>query len=105
MHKLQNRCDPFELVKTYQIHSHSIACWKHNKNECRFSNGPFSTDKTVTPKPLETGEDIDKKNKILIWRLLKKIESYNDNHLNPAKKNTVGPRKEIFLQPLSIPQK
>ena len=27
----------FELVKTYQVHTHSRTCWKYNKNECRFS--------------------------------------------------------------------
>ena len=28
-----------QLVKTYQVHSHSRTCWKYNTNECRFSYG------------------------------------------------------------------
>ena len=39
-----------ELVKTYQIHSYSRKCWKYNENECRFSYGRFSTDKTINCK-------------------------------------------------------
>lgn len=34
--------------------------------------------------------------------LLKKLRSYLENHLNPAKKNIIDPRKVNFVQPLSI---
>ena len=39
----ENEPGLFELVKTYQICSHSRTCWKYNKNECRFSHGRFFT--------------------------------------------------------------
>ena len=44
----------FELVKTYQIHTHSRTCWKYSKNECRFSYGGYFTEKTVIAKPLDS---------------------------------------------------
>ena len=34
----------FELVKTDKVHADSRTCWKHNKNECRFSYGRYFTD-------------------------------------------------------------
>ena len=34
-----NDSELFELVKTYQVHTHSRTCWKYNKNECHFSHG------------------------------------------------------------------
>ena len=37
----------FELVKTYQVHSHSRICWKYNKNECRSSIGEFFTENRI----------------------------------------------------------
>ena len=32
-----NKPEFFKLVKTYQAHAHSTACWKYNKNKCCFS--------------------------------------------------------------------
>ena len=42
-----------------------------------------------------------------MWRkaLPLKLKSYIDNHLNPAKANIIDPRKENFVQPLSILEK
>ena len=31
----------FELVKTYQVHAHSITSWKCSKNKCPFSYGRY----------------------------------------------------------------
>ena len=42
----------FELVKTYQVHTHSVACRKYNKNECCFSYGCYFTEKTIIANPL-----------------------------------------------------
>ena len=55
----QNDSEHFELVKTYEVHSHSKTCWKYNKNECRFSYGRFFTEKTIIAKPVdsEIGKD------------------------------------------------
>ena len=43
-----------DLVKTYQVHAHSRACWKYNQNKCDFSYGYYSTEKTTIAKPLES---------------------------------------------------
>lgn len=42
-----------------------------------------------------------------MWRkaLPLKLKSYIDNHLNTAKANIIDPRKENFVQPLSILEK
>ena len=40
-----NDPDTFELVKTFEIHTHSRTCWKYNKNECRFSYGRYFIEK------------------------------------------------------------
>ena len=37
----------FELVKTYQVHAHSVSCWKCSNNKCRFSFGRYFTEKTI----------------------------------------------------------
>ena len=37
----------FELVKTYQVHAHSVTCWKCSNNKCRFSFGRYFTEKTI----------------------------------------------------------
>ena len=80
----------FELVETDQVHVHSRTCWKHNKNECRFSCGRYFTEKNIIVKPLDlelsSGE---KKKEVLTWRntLPKKVKSSIDNNLNTAKEN------------------
>ena len=61
----QNDSELFELVKTYQDHSHSRTCWKHNKNECCFSYGQFFTEKTIIAKPVDSEISKDKKQEIL----------------------------------------
>ena len=96
--------DISELVKTYQIHSHSKTCCKYNKNECHFSYGYFFNYKTVT-KPVEAGTDTDKKNEILMWRktLPENIKSCIDNHLNLAKKNIIDPRNTVPISAIKLP--
>ena len=56
----QNDSEHFELVKTYEVHSHSKTCWKYNKNECRFSYGRFFTEKTIIAKPVDSEISKDK---------------------------------------------
>ena len=60
-----NDPEPFELVKTYHVHSHSRTCWKYNKNECHFSYGRYFTEKTFTAKLLYSKFSNDEKRKIL----------------------------------------
>ena len=42
----------FELIKTYQVHSHSRSWGKHKNNKRCFSYGEYFTDKTIIAKPL-----------------------------------------------------
>ena len=47
----------FELVKLYQIHSHSRTCWKYEKmkrTNADFCYGRFFTDRTIISKPLNS---------------------------------------------------
>ena len=82
-----NDPEPFELVKTCQVHAHSRTCWKYSKNEFRFSYGRYFTETTIIAKPLDSKFSNDEKQEILTWRntLLRKVKSYIDNNLNPAK--------------------
>ena len=50
-----------ELVKTYEVHAHSITCLKYNKNECRFSYGRYFTEKIIIGKPLDSKFNNDEK--------------------------------------------
>ena len=100
----QNDSEHFELVKTYEVHSHSKTCWKYNKNECRFSYGRFFTEKTIIAKPVDSQISKDKKQEILTWKkaVLGKVKNYIDDNLNPSKVNLVDPTKDNFTQPLNI---
>ena len=91
----------FELVKTYQGHAHSRACWKYNKNECCFSYGRYFTEKTITAKRLDSQLSNDEKEEVLTWRntLIKKVKGCIDINLNPAKVNVIDPTKINFTQP------
>ena len=104
MPDLLNDPELSELVKTYQVHAHSRTCWKHNKNECRFSYGRFFTEKTIIAKPLDFELTNNEKQEVLAWRktLLKKVKKYIDDNLNPAKVNVIDPTKDNFTQSLSI---
>ena len=83
----------FELVRTYQVHTHSRTCWKYNKNEYRFSYGRYFTEKTIIAKPLDSKFSNEDKQEILQWRnaLLSQVKSYIDNNLFPAKVNVIDP--------------
>ena len=94
----------FELVKTYQVHTHSSTCWKYNKNECRFSYDRYFTEKTIIAKPLDSKFSNEEKQDILTWRntLLSQFKSYIDNNFYPAKVNVIDQTKDNFIQPLSV---
>ena len=81
----------FELVKTYQVHAHSRTCWKYNKNKCRFSYGPYFTERTIIVKSIDSKFSNDEKQEILTRRdtFLRQIKSYIDNNLQPAKANLI----------------
>ena len=88
----------FELLKLYQIHSHSRTCWKYKKNKCRFSYGRFFSDRTIISKPLDPSLDPHERNEILDSRksLLEKVKKYIDAELNSVKVNVIDPQKENY---------
>ena len=94
----------FVLLKTYQVHAYSRTCWKYNKNECRFSNGRYFTEKTIIAKLLDSKFSNDEKQEVLTWRntLLRQVKIYIGNNLNPEKVNMIDPTKNKFTQPLSV---
>ena len=42
----------YDLVKTYQTHTHSKSCRKYKNSECRFNYGRFFTERTIIADPL-----------------------------------------------------
>ena len=93
----------FELVKLYQIHSHSRTCWKYKKNKGRFSYARFFTDRKVISKPLNSDIPQEEREKIMSWRrnILDKVKEYTDTNLYPAKTNIIDPEKENYQLPLN----
>ena len=67
----QERPRLFELVRTYQTHSHSKSCRKYKNMECRYSFGKYFTDHTVIAHPLSDKLLIEEKALILQQRKLK----------------------------------
>ena len=88
--------EPFQLVKIYQVHSHSRISWKYHKNEFRFSYGPYFTEKAIIAKPFGFKFSSDEKEEVLIWRstVLRQIKSYVDNNFNLDKANVIDPTKD-----------
>ena len=88
----------FELVKSYQIHSHSRSCWQYKKNKCRFSYGRFFTDRAIISKPLNSDIPQKEKEKIMSWQrnILDKVKEYIDTNLYPAKTNIIDPLKANY---------
>ena len=56
-----------EIVKAYQIHTHSRTCWKYKKNECRLSFRRYFTKKAIA-KPFHIKISNEEKQEILTWR-------------------------------------
>ena len=99
-----NDSEFFELVKTYQVHVHSKASWKYNKNDHLFSCGRYFTEKTIITKLLGSKFSNDLKQEILTWRntLLGQVKRYTDNNVNPSKVNVIDLTKDNFTQTLSV---
>ena len=79
----------YEMVKTYQIHSHSKSCLKYKNIDCRYSFGRFFTDKTIIAEPLPNDMTENEKSTVLAkrYRLLSKVQNYIDVYLDPRKVN------------------
>ena len=94
----------FTLVKTFQIYSHSRTCWKYKKNKCRFSYGPFFSDRTIISKPLGDSLSSEQKSDIMNWprTVLGKVKEYINDKLYPAKVNVIDPSRENYQAPPAI---
>ena len=89
----------FDLVATYQIHSHSKSCRKYKNEKCRYHFGKFFTERTIISKPLPNNMSSETKDEIIKKRdtILSSVKNYIDANLNPRKHNILDPRKENFV--------
>ena len=90
----------YELVRMYQIHSHSKSCRKYKNIDCRYSFGRFFTDRTIISDPLSE----DEKESILHKRntILNVVKEYIDTYLDPRKVNILDPLKADYVKPKDI---
>ena len=49
---IENEPELYQLVKTYQIHSHSNSCRRYKNVDCRYSFGLFFAENTIITEPL-----------------------------------------------------
>ena len=106
----------YNLVNTYQKHTHSRSCRKYKNIQCRFNFGQFFTNTTIVAEPLS--DDLDEANKsdLLNKRMevLSLVKQQIDDVLNPSKPNydstlteddifnLAGVNKEAYYSALSI---
>ena len=88
----------YNLVKTYQTHSHSKSCRKYKNSDCRFNYGRFFTERTIVAEPLSKEIPETERTKILLQRrkILDKVKKYIEENLFPAKNNFLDPSKENY---------
>ena len=100
----ENDPELYELVKTYQIHSHSKSCRKYENIDCRYSFGRFFTESTVIAESLRDDICDDEKQEILQNRanILRPVKEYIEPFLDPRKVNILDPSKPDFGEPKDI---
>ena len=83
----ENDPDLYELVKTYQKHTHSKTCRKYRNIPCRFNFGQFSTEKTVVAEPLSDDLSEDAKAEVLSKQsaILTSVKKKINEVLDPSK--------------------
>ena len=88
----------FDLVRTYQIHSHSRSCRKYKNIDCRHSFGKYFTNRIIVAEPLSEDFSADQKNVILGMRktTLSKVKHYIDLNLNPKVTNIHFPERDNY---------
>ena len=90
----------YELVSTFQKHSHSKTCRKYKNVRCRFNFGQFFTNRTIVAQPLSNDlNDIQKTNIIeRQQKILNLVKEKIDDVLNPIKANydSALTEKDIF---------
>ena len=94
----------FDLVTTYQIHSHSQFCHKYKIQTCRYHFGKSFTMQTIIAQPLPNEISDEEKNMILEKQntILGTVKKYIDENLNPKKCNITDPRRENYVNVSSI---
>ena len=94
----------YEMVKTYQIHSHSKSCRKYKNIACRYSFGRFFSVKTIIAEPLPNEMTEKEKSAVLFKRnrLLGRVQIYIDVYLDPRKVNILDSDKPNFERPKEI---
>ena len=60
--------EPFQLVTTYQVHSHSRSCRKYKSRKCRYHFRKIFTENTIIATPLPSDLSDEMKNSILSER-------------------------------------
>lgn len=77
----------YELVETYQKHSHSKTCRKYKNIACRFNFGQFFTERTVVAEPPPDDLDDEFKTNLLTRRnqILTLVKEEIDKVLNSNK--------------------
>ena len=93
----------FELVQTYQTHSHSKSYRRYKNMDCRYSFGKCFTDLTIIAHPLSDKLSVEEKALILQQRklALSKVKKYIDRHLNPKTNNLYSPFENFYQPDLS----
>ena len=75
----------FQLVTTYQVHSHSRSCHKYKSGKCKYHFEKLFTENTIVATPLPSDLSDEMKNSILSERerILLKVKEYIDKNLDP----------------------
>ena len=102
----ETEAELFNLVRTYQVHSHCRSCRKYKNVECRYDFGRLFTDRTIVAEPLPADLSANEKVEVLKRRniILNKVKDYINLNLDPKKVNIFYSSKEGYVAPPTISQ-
>ena len=97
---IEKESELYELVRIYQIHSHSKSCRKYKNIDCRYFFGKFFTERTITADPLPDDMSGDEKESILQRRnaILNIVKEYIETYLDPRKVNILDPINPDYVK-------